>query len=283
MKPLINAGFVHFEGRRGARTSSYEILDEEKAKLLAAISADLAVVGVVPDEVFERGFAWVLARLHQDDLSIDEKGRTLEVLAAMICWRLGLRHILVRHRTQFEVDVSAEYVGTNYEAWFAQCKAFKGAEVRSEHILREFGIAILNNYSVLLFVTTSSFSDDAKLTADRIGRESLVQVVRLDKRDLASIAADESALFRLVKVKAEATRRLRTGASPKEVLEFFSTARDWLMGEKPGSEEVWIYLLQRDVLVERHVAATLLAAWLEGQRGEAGFDAAYLDRIRAEG
>jgi hypothetical protein len=150
MQPLIDGELVELSaGRRGDRTRKYRLTDEAKGEALAAIVSDLSLGGVVPDEVFEHDFAWVVERLWDETLSRNERGRSLEVLAGMIYTRLGLRHIQLRKRSEFEVDVTADYVGTSYQTWSAQCKAYSHSRVTSEHILREFGIAVLDHFSVL--------------------------------------------------------------------------------------------------------------------------------------
>jgi hypothetical protein len=282
MAPLLEADLIRFEGARGARTSRYALVDASKAEALDAIAADLAFSGVVPDEVFEHDFHWVVDRLFSDELTRDERGRTLEVLASMICTRLGLRNIHLRNRSEFEVDVTADYVGSGYQTWSAQCKAYTSSKVGSDTILREFGIAVLDRYSVLLFVTTTDFSDDAVRTADRITRQTNIQVIRLNGADLRAIAADEDALFRLIQERSEQSRTVRLGARPVEVFQELDAAKEWLLGEQPSVAEVWAHLQRRDLLVERAMAAMLLASWMETQRESDAFDEDYLDRIKAE-
>jgi hypothetical protein len=282
MTPLVEAKLIDFEGRRGSRTSLYVIRDAKKAELLAAIARDLAIVGVVPDEVFEHDFGWVVDRLWDMKLNKNERGKSLEVLAGMICSRLGLRHIQLRNRTEFEVDVTADYVGAGYQTWSAQCKAYRNARFRSNQVLREFGIAVLNRYSVLLFVTTSDFTEDAVLTINRIVRQTNIQVVMVSGQDLQALARDEGHLFDLVRQRSEAARRSRLGARPVEVFQEFDNARDWLLTQKPESTDVWVHLQRRDLLLERPLVATLLAAWLETQRASAEFDESYLEKIRLQ-
>jgi Restriction endonuclease len=281
MQPLIDVNLVELApGRRGDRTRRYRLTNARKGEALAAVAADIAILGVVPDEVFEHDLAWVVARLWDETLSHNERGRTLEVLAGMIYTRLGLRHIQLRNRTEFEVDVTADYVGSGYQTWSAQCKAYGRSRVTSEHILREFGIAVLDRFAVLVFVTTSDFTDDAVLTADRIVRETNIQVIRVNGDDLRSLADDESRLFRLFRDRSERARRVRLGARPSEVFMEFDASREWLLTEKPDVDEVWAHVQRRDLLVERALAATFLAAWLETQRGDDRFDEDYLERVR---
>jgi hypothetical protein len=280
MEPLIDAGLVQFSGRRGSRTSRYTIVDDKRAALLAEVSADLIAVGSVPDEVFEHDFRWTVDRLKDQALSRDEKGRTLEVLAAMICWRLGLRRVLLRERTEYEVDVTAEFLAGGYQTWSAQCKAYGNAQIRSAHILREFGIAVLDSYSVLLFVTTADFTPDAVSTAERIMRQSPVQVLMLNGADLDSIAEKEESLFEIVGERSEEVRRLRSGDSPWIVFRELDAVRDWIWNDHPKPEEVWLYLERRDFNTSREMVAALLFAWLESQRDAEGFDAKYLSSVR---
>jgi hypothetical protein len=282
LTPLIEAELVEFEGARGNRQSRYRVRDTRRAEVLAAVASDLAMVGVVPDEVFEHDFAWLVERLWDDSLSRNQRGETLEVLAGMICSRLGLRHVQLRNRTEFEVDVTADYLGTGYQTWSAQCKAYGSAQVRGHHILREFGIAVLDRLSVLLLVTTSDFTEDAILTAERIVRQTNIQVIRINGDDLKAIARDEGLLFRMVNVRSEAARRVRLGARPTEVFQEFDLMKEWLLNDKPEVAEVWAHLQRRDLLVDRHLVAALLATWLETQRDADGFEQSYLDQVREE-
>jgi hypothetical protein len=280
MEPLVSDGVVKFTGKKGDKTSRYAIVDKKKGELLAEVSADLAIVGAVPDEVFEHDFAWIVERLADKTLTTDEKGRALEVLAAMICWKLGLRHVVLRDRREFEVDVVAERLGAGYQAWSAQCKAFGTTKIRGDYILREFGIGILNRYDVLMFVTTTAFTRDAVAIAERIMRETSVQVILVNGSDLRRIAQDESELFRLISARSEQARELRYGDPPVVIFENFDASKDWLLQEMPTAEEVWLYLERRDVHVERSFVPVLLIAWLESKRGAEDFNAEYLERLK---
>lgn len=282
MTPLIAAGLVRAETRRGDRGGRYALEDAQKAEAIAAVTADLAMSGVVPDDVFEHDFRWVVDRLNDSSLTRDERGHTLEVLAGMIFTRLGLRNIHLRTTSEFEVDVTADYVGAGYQTWSAQCKAFTTGKVRSEHLLREFGIAVLDRYSVLLFVTTSDFTEDAVLTAERIVRQTNVQVIRINGTDLERIAAaGDEELYKLIRSRSENARLVRLGARPIEVFQELDHARDWLLSEKPSVAEVWAHLQRRDLLVDRSDTAMLLSAWLETQPTEE-VDDDYLEVVRSE-
>jgi Restriction endonuclease len=283
IEPLIADGLVKkIDVRRGDRTGTYAVVNAKRAEVLAEVAADLAAVGAIPDEVFEHDFAWVWNRLQDDELSRDDKGRTLEILAAMICWKLGLRHVLLRERSPFEVDVTAEAFGSAYQSWSAQCKAYTNTQIRADHILREFGIAMLEGRTVLLFATTSDFTPDATTTAERITRESAVQVLMLNGTDLKRIAADQTALFDLVERRSREVRRLRAGDPPAVLFQELDAVRDWILDQKPGVEDVWLYLERRDLNAARSFVAAVLYAWLYGLRRDPRFDANYLDRVAQE-
>jgi hypothetical protein len=265
LKPLYDHGFVTFEGERGKRTSTYAIVDSEKGQILARVAEDLSVSGVVPDEVFQNTFAWVLARLEDATASRDERGRALEILAAKICWRLGLRHIQIRLRTEFEVDVVADRIGMGYQAWSVQCKAYGNSQVRSEHILREFGIAMLVGYDVLVFITTAAFSDDALATISRIMRKTHVLVVPVSGKDLHRFAEDEDRVFAFIDERSVVARNLRRGAEVGEVLRELDVLGPLIDAGEITQMGAWARLQVREVFVERDVFDALYDAWLNAR------------------
>lgn len=281
LRPLIDSGIVEFAGRRGDRQSLYAVTDSHKADVLAEVACELSLSGVVPDAVFQNTFSWIVERLKDNTLGNDERARTLEILAAKICWRLGLRHIHIRHRSEFEVDVLGDRVGMGYQRWVVQCKAYGNARIRSEHILREFGIAALTGYDVVLFVTTSGFSDDALRTISRIIQKTNVLVLPIGGPDLDSFAENETRLYDFVQSRSADARRLRLGATPADVLRELDTMRNSVLAEKPKALEVWARLQRRDVFVDFEVFAPMFVAWLESQHGTKGFDEEYLSKARA--
>jgi len=265
LKPLHDNGFVTFQGVRGRKTSIYAIVDDERSQVLASVAQDLSVSGVVPDEVFQNTFGWVLDRLEDTTLSKDERGRALEILAAKICWRLGLRHIQIRHRTEFEVDVVADRIGMGYQAWSVQCKAYGKSQVSSEHILREFGIAMLAGYDVLVFVTTAAFSDDALTTISRIMRKTHVLVVPVSKKDLQRFAEDEDRVFAFIDERSVVARNLRRGAEIRDVLRELDFLAPLIDAGDVTRISAWARLQVREVFVERDVFDALYDAWLHGR------------------
>jgi hypothetical protein len=85
-----------------------------------------------------------------------------------------------------------------------------------------------------------------------------------------------------VNERSEAARRVRLGARPADVFAEFDASREWLLTEQLDVREVWALLQRRDLLIERSVVATFLAARLETQRASEHFDEDYLDRVRGE-
>ena len=256
------------------------MVDARRAEVLAHISANLTVSGVVPDEVFEHDIAWVVTRVFDRSLSTDERARTLETLAAMLCLRLGLQHVVIRARTEFEVDVTAERLSQGYETWSTQCKAFGDSDFTSEYVTREFGIATLNRNGVLLFVTTGAFSPDAIRVCERIIRESSVQVFRIDGAALRDIGIDETKLFDLIKRQTLEARSTRLGAEPAEVFTVLDHMRRDVWTRRPTLADLWARIQREDLFVPEHEFQPLVVAWLESQRASPEYDEGYVDTMR---
>jgi hypothetical protein len=282
LKPLSDAGLVQFVGKKGDKRSLYSILDSEKASALERFASDLSLSGVVPDAIFEQTFASIVEQLKNKELSKDQRARTLEVLAAKICWRLGLRHIQIRNRTEFEVDVVADRTGPGYyQRWLVQCKAYGNASIRSEHILREFGIASLVGYDAILFVTTSTYSDDAIKVISNIIRKTNLLLLPISGADLQAFAENEPSLLQLLESRSHDARRTRLGANPVEVFRELDAMKDVLLKDKPVPADVWLRLERRQIHMEFDVFLPTFATWLESQRGTEGFDEDYLTAVRS--
>src|SRR5207245_10094578 len=102
----------------------------------------------VGDEVVSPTFAERLESTKTTDT--DKKGRALEHLAARICWKLGLQNIEIRKLSDYEIDVRAEGRHPVFQKWVLQCKATQTA-LGPAPVLREFGIAKLENIPVIVF------------------------------------------------------------------------------------------------------------------------------------
>ena len=148
-----------------------------------------------------------------------------------------------------------------FERWSIQCKAFGSGSVTSHHVLRELGIAVLNGYDVLVFVTTGSFASSALDTIARIMERTHVFVLPIDGVQLQRLARDESVMQSLIRTHAAEARRFRLGASPAEILREIDRFRPQIAAGTLTELDVWARLQSRDVFVSREVFSALFAVW----------------------
>jgi hypothetical protein len=214
-KELEKRGLIELPGHRGSKTRPWKLKDRAQAGIIAEIAASVSEARPLPDETFRHSFAELLKGTNSPN--VDQKGRALEYLAARICWKLGLRNIEVRKLSDYEIDVRAEALKPVFQKWVMQCKATR-APLGPAAVLREYGIAKLENIPVIVFFTTSSISDRARAISDDIMRQSNKIVLILDREQLERIAADENAIYDILEQQSEYARSTKLPQKQEEVI-----------------------------------------------------------------
>lgn len=181
-----------------------------------------------------------------------------------MCWLLGLQNILIRRLSEYEVDVSAESLTPIYAPWLIQCKATT-TPVSSEILLREYAIAELEGAHVIMIVTTDDFSADCRSLADRVQRTGR-QIVLLGGDDLQKIAADEGALYQIIREQSRRTSRIKRGYNAQEVFHELASMSTDLLGGTVDANAAWAIVEAAGIAIPYDEFSALLAAWLQRQK-----------------
>jgi hypothetical protein len=214
-KELERADFIELPGQRGSKTAAWKLRAGQHPTILADVAASLSETRPLPDEVFSHTFGALLKLTRT--ASTDKKGRALEYLAGRICWKLGLQNIEIRKLSDFEIDVRAESRRPVFQKWVMQCKATRSS-LGPAPVLRDYGIAKLENIPVIVFVVTSSISGRARSVSDQIMRQSNKVVIILDEAALDEIAADENAIYKILERQSNHARDIKLAQKDAEVV-----------------------------------------------------------------
>lgn len=119
-------------------------------------------------------------RLLDDEKSKNNRGLGLELLALRMLLALALEPRGFRQRARdtgyAEVDVLAEGRNLLFSRWVVQCKNLApSTKVQLSDVAKEVGIAIHQKAHVVVVVTTTDFTSEARKYADEITRETHLQ------------------------------------------------------------------------------------------------------------
>jgi hypothetical protein len=205
LAPLEDLGFVKLtkttEGR-GAKpflvTPTDKFSKEYLEPILDAISSK---TGLSRSQI-DRPFREILAEVQSPDRY--KKGMALELVAANLARLLGLNLVGWRLRANqtagAEVDLVADNAGILFSRWQIQCKNTKSST--QDDIAREIGVANLLNTTVVMLVTTGTFSKPAIEFATKTNETSHLNIILISGSELRSIANDFSRLFEILERKA---------------------------------------------------------------------------------
>lgn len=202
-KPLSDAGWITVDGlgkgKQGGRSGNVE----GTQKLL-----NIPVTDIHPD--FDQVIPSDLRSKLQtplSDISVDlfgtdtyKAGMALELLSLRMILDLGLspRHFRLRSsQTAYaEVDLIAEAAHLMFSRWTFQCKRYSGTEkatkVGLSEVAKEVGIAVFARAHVIVMVTTSDFTRDARNYAAEVSRATPLQFVFVDGAVLREYTAKGS-------------------------------------------------------------------------------------------
>ncbi|MGO6725639.1 restriction endonuclease [Rhizobium ruizarguesonis] len=194
-KPLADAGWIEVTGlavgKQGGRSGNVQGTKKLLDIPLDDIHPDFDQV--VPSELRSK------LQIPLSDISVDlfgadkhKAGLALELLSLRMILDLGLspRHFRLRSsQTAYaEVDLIAEGAHLLFSRWTFQCKRYGGAEkatkVGLSEVAKEVGIAVFSRAHVIVMVTTSDFSKDARNYAAEVSRATPLQFVFIDGKVL---------------------------------------------------------------------------------------------------
>jgi hypothetical protein len=123
-----------------------------------------------------------ILQLLNDDGSQNNRGLGLELLALRMLLDLGLEprgfRLCARDTSYAEGDLLAEGRNLLFSRWVVQCKNLQASsKVRLSDVAKEVGIAVHQRAHVVVIVTTSDFTPDARKYADEVARETNLQFV----------------------------------------------------------------------------------------------------------
>jgi restriction endonuclease len=153
----------------------------------------------------------ILQELQSEDTGV--KGKALEALAFYFMRLLGLEFRGWRKRGKktggFEVDIIVEGARLVFSRWQIQCKNTPDNAVSLDDIAQEVGLSLWMKSNVILIVTTGHFSRDALAYANDIMQMANLNIITLDKHDLAVLTASPLAIVDILNRKAKEVMRLK--------------------------------------------------------------------------
>ncbi|MBL63435.1 MAG: restriction endonuclease [Opitutae bacterium] len=118
-----------------------------------------------------------------------------------------------------EVDVLAASDTFVYSKWQIQCKNTSKVDV--DVVAKETGMTFVTNADIIMIVTTGTFTNDARIYADRVSTVSRYYIILLDGGDIASIREDKTSVTHILDKHAKRTfARKEYGLTNIEFAEF---------------------------------------------------------------
>lgn len=215
--PLQEAGWIQASvarsGKGGNAKASERLLRVPLDKILphmfGAIPSDLRRHLTMPlPEVL---------KLLYDEGSKYNRGLGLELLALRMLLALALEPRGFRQRARdtcfAEVDLLAEGRNLLFSRWVVQCKNLgRGSKVQLSDVAKEVGIAIHQKAHVVVVVTTTDFTSEARKYADEITRETHLQFVLMPGHVVNSyLSGGETRLLEFVMENAAHVMTMKRG------------------------------------------------------------------------
>ncbi len=216
LEPLAEAGFIEIAkataGRGGAatRVAGTDLFRRDVVQRLLGEIRRYGITVTAPD--LEIPFTALVAQLRDRSLSRDQRGRSLELFALRLLRRLGLSNIQLRARPggAEEIDATAEGYAPVHARWQVQCKNSRSLDV--DHAAKEVGVAVRNRSTVIVLLTTGSFTRPASTYVDEVIRYTPFTIVRLDGGDVDEMSRDETKVVDLLSREAARAGSLRSAA-----------------------------------------------------------------------
>lgn len=224
LEPLQSAGYIRLDKAAKATGDEAGTREQHSGKpylihrtekfandLLEPLADALASTGIPLRTLLYKPLTEILAELESPDTGV--KGKALEALAIRMMRLLGLEFRGWRKRANkasgYEVDAVFEGVRLVFSRWQIQCKNTPGSAVSLEDIAKEVGIAFDTKSNVILMVTTGKFSRDALAYADRMMRQTNLNIITLDVHDMEVLKTTPLAIVDIMNRKARRVMLLK--------------------------------------------------------------------------
>lgn len=214
--PLQEAGFITIDkppkatgeeagARRIVSGKSTLVFRTEKFanECLIPLIDRLAGTGLAVRHLMRKPLSEILVELGSPDRNI--KGRALEALAFYFTRLLDLEFRAWRHRGKdtggAEVDVLVEGIRLIFSRWQIQCKNTE--TVSLDDVAKEVGVALGQLKSnVIMVVTTGRLARDARVFAEDTMRSTHLNIIAIERRELAILVASPPKIAALLNEKA---------------------------------------------------------------------------------
>ncbi len=160
-------------------------------------------------EMLTKSISEILDNLKSD--STYTKGLALEALAFKLLRILGLDYMATRIRAEStggnEVDLLFHSARLLYSRWQIQCKNTE--HVSLDYVAREVGLTQVLYSNVIVLITTGTFSSKARSYANHVMKNSNLNIVFVDKDDIAAVANDPVAIVDVFERESKRTMQLK--------------------------------------------------------------------------
>ncbi|MFW6030333.1 MAG: restriction endonuclease [Halanaerobiales bacterium] len=140
-------------------------------------------------QIFNKSFNELINTVRSS--STHEKGEALEVFTAKLCWILGMRNIIIRHREDVEIDVVGEIHFPLYNKILVQCKN-QSNSVGPPIIAKELGTASIEKYNSLIMVSYSGFTSETREYIKKAMTYTGINILLFDQEDIDRISSSSS-------------------------------------------------------------------------------------------
>lgn len=197
IEPLEQAGWIQASAARSGKGGDVRAADK-----LLRVPLDRILphaFGFVPGDIrtqLNRPLADIKTLLY-DQGSKHKRGLGLELLALHMLFDLGLEprgfRLRAKETTYAEVDLLAEGRSLLFSRWVIQCKNYTtSARVDLGDVAKEAGIALHQRAHVVVVITTTDFTPDARKYAREMTRDTHLQFVLVDGDAVRAYLADGS-------------------------------------------------------------------------------------------
>jgi site-specific DNA-methyltransferase (cytosine-N4-specific) len=190
---------------RGAKPHLVRLTEKSKNEVLENFLTQVQKATELPFPTLNKSFEEAIDELNSNDSH--KKGKALELLAVWMVRLLGLRFTEWRVRSEEttgggEVDVMAASDKYIYNRWQIQCKN-TSSRVGVNTLAKEYGLSVITNADVIMVVTTSGFTTDARTYAEELMNKSRFYIVLIDGKDIEKIKGDKTSIVEILNNKAE--------------------------------------------------------------------------------
>lgn len=216
-KSILNAlelaGYIETEkstSGRGVKSHRCRPTEKAKKEILQPLIEQLeGQTDPKLTELLLKNIPDILTYIDSEDTYIS--GLALEALAFKLLRILGLDYMATRVRAEAtggsEVDLLFHSSRLVYSRWQIQCK--NTSRVSLDQVAKEVGLTQMLYSNVIVVITTGDVSGEAKKYANHVMKNSNLNIVFVEKSDIAQIAIDPVTIVDVFEREAKNTMQLK--------------------------------------------------------------------------